>query len=53
MTIAGQRNRLTVKLTVSFPARIKTPSFTIQTFPVFDGKLCLCGFSGISRSSSP
>jgi hypothetical protein len=34
LTIAGQRNRLTV----SFPIRIKTLSFTIKTFSVLTVK---------------
>jgi len=52
MAIADQQKRLTVELTVT----IKTLSFTIETFTVFDGKsllgkACFMRLSGHQRVS--
>jgi len=41
VAIAGQRNRLAVKVAVRTGGRIKTFPFTIETKPVFDGKSLL------------
>jgi hypothetical protein len=41
VTIAGQRNGLTVEVTAETGDRIKTSLFTIETKSVFDGKSLL------------
>jgi hypothetical protein len=41
VTIAEQRNGLTVEVTVETGGRIKTSLFTIETKSVFDGKSLL------------
>jgi len=58
VTIAGQRNRLTIELTVRTGGPIKTLPFTIKTKSVFDGKKLLwkayfMRLSGHQRVSKP
>ncbi|HCF4861675.1 hypothetical protein ACEPVM_03540 [Pseudomonas aeruginosa] len=50
MAIAGQQNKSAVKVAVRAGGRIKTFLFTIETYPVFDGK-SLLGKAGFMRLS--